>query len=198
MAKLTKVSPYRSGAPRFGTKSHDDKWDPSVKEYKLTPEQLKRYLAGTPMEEIMKEEGEEMGRPRVIGYGKYEELLAENEKLKFELSNRAVVEQPVEHSNNEEVEKLQQEIKDAHVLVDELRDEMERAQTLFDEAMTAKGEAEHNNLVIQNQLNKVNDALKEKEYLYTELLEAYNQLFKELHPLRELAYLKLKQDMGEF
>lgn len=46
MAKLTKISPYRTGAPRFGTKGHVEKWDNSVKVSYLSPEELEEYRSG--------------------------------------------------------------------------------------------------------------------------------------------------------
>lgn len=45
MAKLTKVSSYRSGSPRFGTRSLE-KWDNSVKVSFLSPEELEEYRSG--------------------------------------------------------------------------------------------------------------------------------------------------------
>ncbi|MCM3573312.1 hypothetical protein M3172_08900 [Mesobacillus subterraneus] len=46
MASFTKVSSYRSGAPRFGTKGHVEKWDNSVKVSYLSPEELEEYRSG--------------------------------------------------------------------------------------------------------------------------------------------------------
>jgi transposase len=46
MARLTKISPYRTGAPRFGTKGHVEKWDNSVKVSYLSPEELEEYRSG--------------------------------------------------------------------------------------------------------------------------------------------------------
>jgi chromosome segregation ATPase len=46
MARLTKISPYRTGSPRFGTKGHVEKWDNSVKVSYLSPEELEEYRSG--------------------------------------------------------------------------------------------------------------------------------------------------------
>jgi acetolactate synthase small subunit len=54
MATLTKVSPYRSGPPRFGNRPHNI--DTSVKTYQLTPEQLERYKNGEKLDDILKED----------------------------------------------------------------------------------------------------------------------------------------------
>jgi hypothetical protein len=56
---LEKVSKYRSGPPRFGTRGYRDRWDNSVKTTKLTPEEMEQYKAGKSIEEILK------GRERV-------------------------------------------------------------------------------------------------------------------------------------
>lgn len=184
MANLTKVSPYRSGAPRFGLKAPAETWDRSVKEYKLTPEQLQRYLAGTPMEEILKEEGEEMsGKPKVIGYGKYEELLKENEKLKFQLNTQQVQVQQADHQDDEEIEKLKKEVIDAHKLVTEMKQ--------------AKEDAENNVLVAKNQLTKLKEVLDEKTNDYEYLTSEYEDLWQEVHALRTLALLKIQDDVGK-
>ncbi|WP_432199254.1 helix-turn-helix domain-containing protein [Anoxybacillus gonensis] len=52
MATLTKVSPYRMGPPRFGTKPYV--FDNSVKTYQLTPEQLERLKNGESIDDILK------------------------------------------------------------------------------------------------------------------------------------------------
>jgi hypothetical protein len=44
MSSFTKVSAYRMGPPRFGTKPYA--FDNSVKTYQLTPEQLEWLRAG--------------------------------------------------------------------------------------------------------------------------------------------------------
>jgi len=53
MATLTKVSPYRMGPPRFGTKPYV--FDNSVKTYQLTPEQLERLRNGENLDDILKD-----------------------------------------------------------------------------------------------------------------------------------------------
>ncbi|GLY09578.1 hypothetical protein [Pseudobacillus badius] len=56
MSRMTKVSSYRSGEMRFGGKPAE--WDRSVSEYKLTPDEIKRYLSGESMESILSSKGE--------------------------------------------------------------------------------------------------------------------------------------------
>jgi transposase len=46
MANITKVSNYRSGSPRFGTRDYKDEWDNSVKVSFLSPEELEEYRSG--------------------------------------------------------------------------------------------------------------------------------------------------------
>jgi hypothetical protein len=54
MSRFTKVSSYRSGPPRFGTRQYV--FDNSVKTYQLTPEQLERYKNGEKLDDILKED----------------------------------------------------------------------------------------------------------------------------------------------
>ncbi len=53
MATLTKVSPYRMGPPRFGTKPYV--FDNSVKTYQLTPDQLERLRNGESLDDILRD-----------------------------------------------------------------------------------------------------------------------------------------------
>jgi transposase len=46
MANTTKISNYRTGSPRFGTRDYKDEWDNSVKISYLTPEELEEYRNG--------------------------------------------------------------------------------------------------------------------------------------------------------
>lgn len=90
MATLTKVSPYRSGPPRFGNRPHNI--DSTARTYQLTPEQLERLRAGENLDDILKEAKEmEQQKPKVIAYAKYEEVVAERDELKKQL------EKEVEH-----------------------------------------------------------------------------------------------------
>jgi hypothetical protein len=84
MSSLTKISSYRMGPPRFGTKPYV--FDNSVKTYQLTPEQLERYRNGEKLDDILKEAKEvEQQKPKVIAYTKYEEVVAERDELKKQL-----------------------------------------------------------------------------------------------------------------
>lgn len=94
MATLTKVSPYRSGPPRFGNRPHNI--DTSVKTYQLTPEQLERLRAGENLDDILKED--EGMKKTVIAYSKYEEVVAERDELKKQLEElQTNMEKEVEH-----------------------------------------------------------------------------------------------------
>ncbi|MDZ7370241.1 MAG: hypothetical protein ONB12_03620 [candidate division KSB1 bacterium] len=60
MPARTKISPYRSGEPRFGRRPHNI--DMSVKTYQLTPEQLERYRNGEAIDDILKGEETEVAK----------------------------------------------------------------------------------------------------------------------------------------
>lgn len=49
----TKISPYRSGEPRFGLRAHNI--DTTVRTYQLTPEQLERLRNGESLDDILKD-----------------------------------------------------------------------------------------------------------------------------------------------
>ena len=55
---IAKVSPYRSGDPRFGLRTPADGWKPELKEYKLTPEELEAYKNGKSIDDILRERNE--------------------------------------------------------------------------------------------------------------------------------------------
>jgi uncharacterized coiled-coil DUF342 family protein len=96
-----KISSYRMGSPRYGTRGHQDKWDPTVKTRRLTPEQMERYLKGETLEQILGEEGDSVGKQKVIGFSKYQELeeqyeiaLRELEKANLEIESLRADRQP--------------------------------------------------------------------------------------------------------
>jgi chromosome segregation ATPase len=207
MSKV-KVSQYKMGQPRFGTKGgRPADWDRSVKEYKLTPEQLKKYLAGVPMEQILAEEGEEtMGEPKVISYQKYKQLEEENEKLRFDLKNNKVTNNSPDPEEIATLKALAAKWEDrassisadydaAELEIEQLKKEMAASQSIFEEAMAAKEAALKESIQLNNQLNRVKDAFNETREMYEALRDQYNRLYQEVRPLRALAYAKLKDDV---
>jgi chromosome segregation ATPase len=71
MSSFTKISSYRMGPPRFGTRQHT--FDNSVTTYQLTPEELEQYKAGKSIDEILKER-EEMKNTINLTVEEYVEL----------------------------------------------------------------------------------------------------------------------------
>jgi chromosome segregation ATPase len=56
MSSFTKISSYRMGPPRFGTRQHT--FDNSVTTYQLTPEELEQLRAGKSVDDILREREE--------------------------------------------------------------------------------------------------------------------------------------------
>jgi chromosome segregation ATPase len=191
MSGLLKVSPYRSGPPRFGTRQYT--FDNSVTTYQLTPEQLERYRNGEKLDDILKEVTTMSQQPKVISYNKYLEVLAERDELKKqleELKANATV-----NDSNEEIERLKREVIHAHQLVTEKEEEISRLQEMFNEAMTAKEQLQKENLLLENQiqrLKEVNQELTERNDRYSSDLYHLEQ---EVKGLRIYALQKLYEDV---
>jgi predicted RNase H-like nuclease (RuvC/YqgF family) len=192
MSGLTKVSPYRSGPPRFGTRQYV--FDNSVKTYQLSKEQIQEYLNGRPLEEIVKEQEEKkMSQPKVISYIKYLEVEAERDELKKQLEEMKA--NTTVNNNNEEIERLKREIIDAHKLVSEKEEEIARLQELFETAMSDKEQLHKEVIILENQLQRlreVNDELKERNESYFSQLSRLDQ---EVRGLRLYALQKLQVDV---
>jgi chromosome segregation ATPase len=191
MSSFTKISSYRMGPPRFGTKPYV--FDNSVTTYKLTPEQLERYRNGEKLEDILKEVTTMSQQPKVISYNKYLEVLAERDELKKQLEEMKA--NTTVNNSNEEIERLKQEIIDAHKIVSEKEEEIARLQELFETAMTDKEMLHKENLILENQLQRLresNDELNERNERYFSQLSRLDQ---EVRGLRLYALQKLQIDV---
>ncbi|OAT74544.1 hypothetical protein [Parageobacillus thermoglucosidasius] len=166
MATLTKISPSRMGPPRFGNRPHGI--DTTVRTYQLTPEQLERLRAGEKLDDILKEEKEmEQQKPKVIAYAKYEEVVAERDGLKRQLEElKANMEKEVEHWKE-----------------------------LFETAMADKERLHKENLLLENQVQRLKEANNEltakNERNFTDLM----RLEQEVKGLRLYALQKLQKDV---
>jgi chromosome segregation ATPase len=191
MATLTKISPSRMGPPRFGNRPHNI--DTSVKTYQLTPEQLERYKNGENLDDILKEEKEvERQKPKVIAYAKYEEVVAERDELKKQLEE---LKANIGADGDNGIEWLKREAIHAHKLLTEKEKELEQLRELFETAMTDKERLHKENLILENQiqrLKEVNDELKAKnERYFADLM----RLEQEVKGLRLYALQKLHIDV---
>jgi chromosome segregation ATPase len=166
MANLTKVSPYRMGPPRFGTKPYV--FDNSVKTYQLTPEQLERLRVGENLEDILKEAKEmEQQKPKVIAYAKYEEVVAERDELKKQLEEfQANMEKEAEHWKE-----------------------------LFETAMTDKEQLHKENLTLENEIQRLKELVSELTERNDRYSDEWIGLHKELRALRLYALEKLQKDV---
>ena len=166
MATLTKVSPYRSGPPRFGNRPHNI--DTSVKTYQLTPEQLERLRAGENLDDILKEAKEmEQQKPKVIAYAKYEEVVAERDDLKKQL------------------EELQTN----------MEKEVGHWKELFETAMADKEQLHKENLILENEIQRLKGLVSELAERNDRYSDEWIDLHKELRALRLYALEKLRKDV---
>ncbi|KYD12420.1 hypothetical protein [Saccharococcus caldoxylosilyticus] len=199
MATLTKVSPYRSGPPRFGNRPHNI--DTSVKTYQLTPEQLERYKNGENLDDILKEdEGmEQVKKPKVVSYAKYEEVVAERDELKRQLEELKL-KQPfeVKYINVDYKKKYEELSRDYEKLVHEAEQkdkELEHWKEMFETAMADKERLHKENLILENQIQRLkeaNDELTAKnERYFADLM----RLEQEVKGLRLYALQKLHIDV---
>lgn len=167
MATLTKISPSRMGPPRFGTRPHNI--DTSVKTYQLTPEQLERLRAGEKLEDILKEdEGmEQVKKPKVVSYAKYEEVVAERDELKKQLEEfQANMEKEAEHWKE-----------------------------LFETAMADKEQLHKENLTLENEIQRLKELVSELTERNDRYSDEWIGLHKELRALRLYALEKLQKDV---
>ncbi|WP_240371703.1 hypothetical protein [Anoxybacteroides rupiense] len=190
MSTLTKISPYRRGAVRFGNRPHNI--DTTVRTYQLTPEQLERLRAGEKLEDILKEE-EMMSQPKVISYNKYLEVLAERDELQKQLEELKANTTTTESSL--EIERLKHEIIDAHGLVVEKEEEIAHWKELFETAMADKEQLHKENLLLENQIQRLKEANDELKAQNERFLDRMVRLERELKGLRIYAHEKLEVDV---
>ena len=161
-------------------------YDPKHKEFKLDPEQMKRYLAFEKMEDILSEgnapaeapqqeeapkqegEKEEVGKAKVIGMSKYRELEERYENIKLELDKQFKTTKP-----NKEYETLLQQ-KDAAIA--ELRKELLELKSQKPEQPRPLGEVENLKAEIQQAQDLFNEALAAKENADKEILILKNKV----------------------
>ncbi|WP_172418660.1 hypothetical protein ACPVTF_04075 [Geobacillus icigianus] len=192
MPAITRVSPYRSGPPRFGRRPHNI--DATVRTYQLTPEQLERYKNGEKLEDILKgEDTMEQQKPKVIAYAKYEEVVAERDELKKQLEELKA--NATQDKDDAQIEWLKHEADQAHKLLTEKEKEVEHWKELFETAMADKERLHKENLLLENQvqrLKEVNDELTAKnERYFADLM----RLEQEVKGLRLYALQKLHIDV---
>jgi chromosome segregation ATPase len=191
MSVLTKVSRYRSGEVRFGRRQYV--FDNSVTTYQLTPEQLERYRNGEKLEDILKEVTTMNQQPKVISYNKYLELEAERDELKKqleELKANATV-----NDSNEEIERLKREVIHAHQLVTEKEEEISRLQELFETAMSDKEQLQKENLLLENQIQRLKELISELNERNDRYFSDLSRLEQEVKGLRLYALQKLQRDV---
>uniref|UniRef100_UPI0006963490 hypothetical protein n=1 Tax=Aeribacillus alveayuensis TaxID=279215 RepID=UPI0006963490 len=156
MSRLTKISPYRMGEVRFGTRQYT--FDNSVTTYQLTPEQLERYRNGENLEDILKEVKEVEQKKKVIAYAKYEEVVAERDELKKQLEE---LKANIGTDDDNDIEWLKREMIHAHKLLTEKEKEVEHWKELFETAMADKERLHKENLLLENQIQRLKEANQE-------------------------------------
>lgn len=194
MANLTKISPSRMGPPRFGNRPHGI--DTTVRTYQLTPEQLERYKNGEKLDDILKgEDTMEQQKPKVIGYSKYEEVVAERDELKKQLEELKASVAPVE--DDEKIEWLKREAIHAHKLLTEKEKEAEHWKELFETAMADKERLHKEILVLENEIQRLKELVNELRERKSRSEEGWADATRELRALRLYTLHKLQRDVYE-
>lgn len=252
MPAITRVSPYRSGPPRFGRRPHNI--DMSVKTYQLTPEQLERMRNGENLDDILKDcqsmkEEKNMANKKIdLTVEEYVEMhkkgmsdaeiakekgitnqqlyswkyfrkghikraleqeaqqeVAATVEAESETQETTVTEETQNNGVEEDdkgIEWLKREAIHAHKLLTEKEEECERLKheieswkELFETAMADKEQLHKENLILENQvqrLREANDELTAKNERYFADLMSLEQ---EVKGLRLYALQKLKIDV---
>jgi peptidoglycan hydrolase CwlO-like protein len=193
MSTRTKISPYRQGAVRFGNRPHNI--DTTVRTYQLTPEQLERLCAGEKLEDILKEakDMEQVQKPKVIAYSKYEEVVAERDELQKQLEELKA--NAVSIEDDEKIEYLKREVVHAHKLVTEKEEEIAHLQELFNEAMTAKEQLQKEVILLENQIQRLKEVVSELTERNDRYFSELSRLEQEVKGLRLYALQKLHVDV---
>ncbi|WP_339195211.1 hypothetical protein NSU02_08100 [Aeribacillus sp. FSL W8-0870] len=147
-------------------------------------EQLERYRNGEKLEDILKEE-EMMGKPKVISFNKYLEVLAERDELQKQLEELKA--NATQDKDDVQIEWLKHEADQAHKLLTEKEKEVEQLRELFETAMADKERLHKENLILENEvqrLKEANDELTAKNERYFADLMRLEQEVKGLKTIR--------------
>lgn len=280
MARLTKISPYRTGAPRFGTKGHVEKWDNSVKVSYLSPEELEEYRSGRKggrrmvthedylalekqgltKKEIAKKleisvptlykrlevwnKGANVKKPQASqehqeqkvkpseGESKQEdksgELVALIATLKAQLADkdqkvselekinqdREIAYEALKHSHDrlihehsvlktattendeEKTSNLKKELHDSQELYVKVKNQLQETEDNMQEVLGTNENLHKEILIMNNSVNRATELLDQASAEVEELTKKYNDLLREVKPLRLLALMKLQQDVS--
>lgn len=141
-------------------------------------------------------------KSKINTYQKYDEILAERDKLRKELEVLKSTEKPTVHHVNIDYKAKYEELSKAYEnLVHEVEEaesgakELDRWKELFETAMADKEQLQKENLLLENQiqrLKEVNDELKEKSESY---FDSLMRLEQEVKGLRIYALQKLHIDV---
>ncbi|MED3732537.1 hypothetical protein [Geobacillus stearothermophilus] len=210
MATLTKVSPYRSGPPRFGNRPHNI--DTSVKKYQLTPEQLERYRNGESIDDILKGEEHEVAKKIDLTVEEYIDLRRQGfsdaviaaiknitkQQLynwkSFRKEKIAQLEEELEQQQNESQETVKNEPADSETITEDAGEdagiERLKREAIHARKLLAEKEQECERLrqEVEHYKELFETAMEDKERLHKEtiILENEIQRLKELvNELRE-------------
>jgi chromosome segregation ATPase len=214
MSSFTKISSYRMGPPRFGTRQYE--FDNSVTTYQLTPEELEQLRAGKSVDDILRER-EEMKKIdlSVEEYVEMKKLGMSDSEI---AQAKGLTENSLQNENEgkitsddfkneyeailkeikalkDENERLKKEVIDAHKLVSEKEEEIARLQELFETTMSDKEQLHKEVIILENQLQRLreaNDELKERNERY---FSQFSRLDQEVRGLRLYALQKLHADV---
>lgn len=190
VGRLVKISPYRTGEPRFGTREHKP-FDNSVKTYKLSPEELAKYRG-----ENVKEKEKKGANKMAVA----EEKIKKNRPGRPKDSGVVTVKEYVDLSLQGLLDKEIADKKGIHP--SSLAGWKTRNKQLIDEEKAKRVNPSNTEVIAKSkydELLKENKELKDKLQSVTEEKEGtfkkYNQLYDENAELRKrLSEQEKKED----
>jgi chromosome segregation ATPase len=254
----TKISSYRTGAPRFGTKGHVQTWDNSVKVSYLSPEELEEYRSGRkggsrmythedylqfqkdglsnteiakkmnisqatlynrlkvwkqqPLKsepknvQVPQERKEKTSEGESEQNGKSGELMAliatlKAEKAEHEEKVKKLEDQLIE--SDYKIEKLELDCHDfmeqaatANQLSEQWKKKLQEAEDNLQEVLSTNENLHKEIVVMNNSLARSTELLNGASDEIEKLTRKYEDLKREVEPLRQLALMKLQQDVS--
>lgn len=167
MASPIKLSPYKMGPLRFGTRPYKETWDTSVKTTKLTQDELEQYKAGKSIDEILRERENMPVKKLPITIEQYVELKLQNKKEKEIAAELGLTEQQLwswKHSRKEKIAKA------LEIAQNEQKD-------VPDTYSTRGVEKRENELKsAEKPVSEIEELKKEIENLKKEVIDAHKQI----------------------
>lgn len=218
MPVRTKISPYRSGEPRFGRRAHNI--DTTVRTYQLTPEQLERYRNGESIDDILKGEEHEVAKKIDLTVEEYIDLRRQGfsdaviaaiknitkQQLynwkSFRKEKIAQLEEELEQQQNESQETAKNEPADSETITEDAGEdagiECLKRETIHARKLLAEKEQECERLrqEVEHYKELFETVMADKEQLHKEILVLENEIQRLKELVNELRERKERSEEG--